>query len=435
MSLPEFISRERQLAALYRLLAAVAGQTGPAPARTVLVGGRRRVGKSRLVEEFLARALVPHVYLSAAAGPVTADLVRRFVEQAAVLPVDEPSVLVIDDLPAPAAGEAGFEPALRKYLETELSGRQILLIVIGIDPFTAFGPGDAELLLEPLTPSEIGAWLQLSAADAFEAYLVTGGLPQIVAEWPVGAVLPEYLDEAVRSPTSALVVSGERVLAAEFPSQAQARLVLAAIGSGARTFANIGRAAGNPQQGSLSRALTALRDKHVVAADVPLSALKSSETRYRVADPDLGFWLAWIGPHLAEIERGRGDLVLEAWQQAWPDWRARAVQPVLREALDLLLFGSSEAGVVGAYWTRSGKPEIDVVIADRAPIAERLIALGSIKWRDGEKFGEQDYGELLVRRTQITGTDERTSLFAVSRSGASVPGLRIYSPEELLDSW
>jgi hypothetical protein len=66
----------------------------------------------------------------------------------------------------------------------------------------------------------------------------------ICAEWPQGAGLWDFLREALADPVSALLVSAERSLAAEFPPQAQARAVLSAIGSGERTFSNIARAAG-----------------------------------------------------------------------------------------------------------------------------------------------------------------------------------------------
>lgn len=57
--------------------------------------------------------------------------------------------------------------------------------------------------------------LGLSAPDALDAYLVTGGLPLIADEWPTGMPMWEYLSSALSSSTSALVVSGERMLAAE----------------------------------------------------------------------------------------------------------------------------------------------------------------------------------------------------------------------------
>lgn len=166
------------------------------------------------------------------------------------------------------------------------------------------------MVVPPLSPAEVRAMLGCSAADAFDSYLVTGGLPLVLDEWPAGASVAGYLVAAVADPTSALLVSAERMLAAEFPVQAQARLVLGAIGSGERTFSLIGRAAGGLSQTSLNRALHLLMAKRLVVATTPLSTKASRETRYSIVDPYLRFWLRFLGPHLAEIERGRGDLVL-----------------------------------------------------------------------------------------------------------------------------
>jgi hypothetical protein len=44
-------------------------------------------------------------------------------------------------------------------------------------------------------------------------------------------------------------------------------------------------------------------------------------------------WLAFLGPYLPEIERGRSDLVLRRIRASWTTWRGRAVEPVVREAL------------------------------------------------------------------------------------------------------
>src|SRR3954468_23510249 len=45
------------------------------PGRALLMRGRRRVGKSRLAEEFVERARVPYVYFTASAQPsAEADL-------------------------------------------------------------------------------------------------------------------------------------------------------------------------------------------------------------------------------------------------------------------------------------------------------------------------------------------------------------------------
>ena len=121
----------------------------------------------------------------------------------------------------------------------------------------------------------------------------------------------KFLEGALSSSTSALIVSSERSIAAEFPPDAQARNVLTAIGSGERTFSNIGKASGGLQQTSISRSLKILTDKRIVVAELPLSTKSSKETRYRIADPYIRFWLSFLGPNFAEIERGRGDRVLK----------------------------------------------------------------------------------------------------------------------------
>jgi uncharacterized protein len=93
-----------------------------------------------------------------------------------------------------------------------------------------------ELVVPPLSPADAAQMLELPSADAFDAFLVSGGLPLILDEWPSGMTALDYVADAVTDPLSALLVSGERALAAEFPPESQARLVLGAIGSGKRTY-------------------------------------------------------------------------------------------------------------------------------------------------------------------------------------------------------
>jgi hypothetical protein len=469
-----FVGRQGELALLDELLEPVrtGGRTGR-PGRAVLIRGRRRVGKSRLVEEFAHRSGVPHVFFTAAGMPKSEELASfaeqvaasdlpeagRFADFAApqtwdaalsllagILPTDQPSILVLDEMPYLAREDPGFEGTLQKLFDRTFSKLPVLLVLIGSDlammealntygrPFYQRG---TELVVPPLNPAEVATMLETGPADAFDAYLVSGGLPLILDEWPRGAGLWDYLQRAVTRPTSALLVSGERTLAAEFPTEAQARTVLGAIGHGERTFSLIARAAGGLNPGSLKRALDLLIDKRIVEADLPVSTKPSKDTRYRVADPHLRFWLSFLGPGLPAIERGRGDQVLAAIRKSWPSWRGRAIEPVIREAL-LRMPGSvlpDGTEVVGGYWTRTNDPEIDLVGADRAPIAKRLTMVGSIKWLENKPFDHRDLARLIVHRSQLPGADERTPLLAVTRAGCTARDLTAISPEDLLRAW
>jgi AAA+ ATPase superfamily predicted ATPase len=469
-----FVGRQHELAQLGDLLDLVrtGGRTGR-PGRAVLIRGRRRVGKSRLVEEFARRAALPHVFFTATGAPRDEELASfaaevaasdlpeatRFAEfavpqtwdaaltlLAGILPVDQPSVVVFDEMPYLTREDPGFEGTLQKSFDRSLSRLPVLLVLIGSDlammealntygrPFYQRG---TEMVVPPLNPAEVANMLGISPAEAIDAFLVAGGLPLILDEWPPGASLWQYLETAVNRPTSALIVSGERALAAEFPAEAQARTVLGAIGHGERTFTLIGRAAGGLNPGALSRSLEILTSKRLVEARLPLSTQPSKETRYHVADPHLRFWLSFVGPNMPAIERGRGDQVLALIKKKWNSWRGRAVEPVIRESLLRLPGGTLPEGTdaVGGYWTRSNDPEIDLVGADRAPIAKKITLVGSIKWLENKPFDGHDLTRLIIHRNQLPGADDTTPLLAVTRSGAATGGISVLGPDELLAAW
>jgi AAA+ ATPase superfamily predicted ATPase len=433
--------------------------------------GRRRVGKSTLVEEFLAREAVPHLFFTAAGGSAEDELAELldaaagsslpdrslFAEEtpnqwnaafrllAEILPDDAPSVVVIDEVPYLMERVDAFEGLLQRAWDRLLSRKPVLLLLVGSDlsmmealnsydrPFHQRG---REMVVGPLTPADIGEMLDLEPAAAFDAALITGGLPLICREWQAGASMWDFLEAALENPISALLVSAERSLAAEFPPQAMGRDVLRAIGSGERTFTNIARAAGGIAHSTLSRSADLLSDKRVVAAELPISLRPSKERRYRVADPYLRFWLAFLDPHMAEIERMRGDLTLARIREQWTSWRGRAVEPLVRESLARILpdRGLPAAPAVGGYWTRSNDVEVDLVGADRQPVAKRLLFLGSVKWLETAPFDAHDLAALHKHRAVLT--DEPVPLVAVSRSGVTCSGLQAaFGPEDLLRAW
>ncbi|MFF4250846.1 ATP-binding protein [Streptomyces sp. NPDC001663] len=468
----DFVGRTRELETLDRELGKVAsGVGGERPGRCVMLRGRRRVGKSRLVEQFAERSGAPFLFYAAAGASPRADLERlgqdaqvsnllsagllasarpaswdaAFDVLAAALPHDRASVVVMDEVPYLMDAEGAFEGTLQRAWDRVLETKPVLLILIGSDlsmmealngygrPFHQRG---REMVLGPLNPAEVGGMLGLDAAEAFDAALITGGLPLICAEWPHGAGMWDFLSAALTDPLSALLVSAERSLAAEFPQQVQARMVLSAIGSGERTFTNIARAAGGIGATPLQRSLATLVDKRVVAAELPVSTRPSKDRRYRVSDPYLRFWLRFLGPAMQEIERGRGDLTLHRVHENWTSWRGRAVEPLVREALARLLPDDqlAAAPAIGAYWTRTNDVEIDIVGADRAPIAKELLFVGSVKWLENAPFDRHDLAALLRHRAVLT--PDPVPLVAISRSGTNCTGLDAeYDPADLLDAW
>jgi uncharacterized protein len=92
---------------------------------------------------------------------------------------------------------------------------------------------------------------------------------------------------------------------------------------------------------------------------------------------------------------------------------------------------------LGGYWNRQNNPEIDLVGADRAPVASRIDFIGSIKWLEDKPFGSRDYDELVRDLLAVPGAQPDTPLVAVSRCGVAegTPIAAHWGPADLVRAW
>ena len=473
-----FTGRDRDLALLRAQLDGITSGLGATRGRAVLVTGRRRVGKSRVVQEFVARSGVPSIVFQATWGRLAAAERADFVTTvatsglpeadliagtrpddwsqalralAAVLPADRPVIVVIDEVPWLTQGDPEFEGALQTVWDRHLSDRPVLLLLIGsnqsvmarlTDHDRPFLGRASVMRVQPLNPADVADATGLEPADALDAWLVTGGFPQIVASWQAGESRAHFLTRSLAEPLSPLLVSGELTLLGEDAPAATSRAVLEAVGVGERTFTAIARAAGGGvtrlASGALTPLLRSLTDAGALASDLPLSTAPDTKNRrYRIADPYLRFWLAF-GPMAVPLaDRGLGHLAYQRVEASWSSWRGRAVEPLVRESLQRLLMAQrGEAVAIGGWWNRQNNPEIDLVVADKAPVARRVHWLGSVKWHDSAPFDRHDF-DALVRGAPVVPGATGAGLVAVSRTGV-VPGLplhRVWGPDDLVATW
>ena len=226
-------------------------------------------------------------------------------------------------------------------------------------------------------------------------------------------------------------------MTAEFPADAFARPVLDAIGSGSRGHTTIGRRSGLGGS-SLERALSILIDKGAVTRERSYSTTASKLTSYRVEDAHLRAWGRYVAPNMAAIERGAAAPVIRRVLADWEAWKGLAIEPIVRESvLRSALRDDDLADAVhaGRWWRRDGQTELDIVLGDRTPVAKRLLAVGSIKWRQNDPFTHTDLRELTNAAQLLPGGSE-APLVAVSRVRGSVDGLfRMWAPDDLVAAW
>ena len=447
----------------------------------VLLKGRRRIGKSWLVEEFtervgasslffLADRLRPALQLNRFAEKLSqsnlpsagaATGVRYETWEAALVAAsagaarDQPSVIVLDEFPYLIEGERDrvVEASVNAAWERVISRSPVMVVLIGSD-FSVMGMlsehhrplFDRPTLVRTIRPLDVAEFADISGFEgtaAIDAYHVVGGFPRLARLWRPAWTLRRFLTEQLSDQDSPLVATGRRILDAEFPGLVQAKTVLTVVGAGERTYSNIANASGVGSS-NLRRSLEQLeREKHVVTSDVPLSAARSEETRYHITDPYLRFYVRFIDPGLSDVIRGRGASVASRIVRDWQTYLGRAIEPFVRQSVERMdageLLGATR---VGGFWTRNNIPEIDLVgVDDGGPPRVRFI--GSIKWRDNSQFVATDTRALIAAAVPATGegrvpgVDATTPLVGVSRAGfAANHGLvRAFGPEELLAAW
>ncbi|MGH3389089.1 MAG: AAA family ATPase [Actinomadura sp.] len=482
MAVAGFIGRRAELSLLDKRLQRVAA-SGAGVA--VAVRGRRQVGKSRLVQEFCDRAGVPYVFSTATKGASPVEAVGSFLAdlRESVLPSDRelvpelsggswpdafrvlasvlpqaPCVIVLDELPWLAEQDSLFDGALQTAWDRLLSSRPVLLLVLGSDlrmmerltaydrPF--FGRAD-NLVLGPLNPADVGRALGLEAADAIDAHLVSGGLPGIVRTWPSGMPALEFLRAEAADPAAAVFGVPEAALMAEFPGPDVSRRVLEAVGAGDRTHASIAATAGSRDgalpSGTLSPLLRRLvREKQVLAIDEPLSARPGKPALYRVADSNLRLYLGMLRVVHEQARRGHPEAGFRVVERRWATWRGRAVEPLVRQSLEFAALSDGlpwpEVEAVGGWWNRRFDPEVDLVGADRAPVAGKIFFAGSIKWL-ASPFDAHDLAAMRRTVTQVPGYDPAvtgTVVCSLSGLGPDIDQRSIdllWTPQNVIQAW
>lgn len=470
-----FYGRREELARLMEDLVAIRSD---GRGRLVTVRGRRRIGKSWLIEEFIERSKAPHVFFAAsrqtsereltkfadrvarsslpsasAAVGVTFDgweaalvLAATAAEQA------QPSIVVIDEFPyLLEGGRDAVEGAVQAAWDRVLSRTPVLLILVGSDLAMMrsldeygrplHGRPSRGIVVDPLSPTEVGQLLKLPAAEALDAYLVVGGFPEVARAWQPGQELKRFLAGALADDSSPLVATGRRILESEFPSETQARSILSVIGAGTRTYTAISNGTGIASTNLNGPLKTLIERKRIVEARLPLAAASSKDRRYEIADPYLRFYLRFLDPNSIDIERGRSRLVTPLIWRDWSTYRGRAIEPLVREAIGNLLPDGRVPGAryVGGYWTRQNEPEIDLIGADKQDPPAKVAFIGSIKWRDDHRpFGWHEINDLRAKAASVAGVTPSIPVVGVSRS-AFGPGREelalALTADDLIGSW
>lgn len=400
-----FIDRQTELDRLEGLSAGAQGALA-------VVYGRRRVGKTRLLVEWLrtgsglytvADQSSSDIQRSYFAGEVSrvlsgfsdvrypdwATLLRRLATDAQNAGWRGP--LAIDELPYLVQSAPELPSVLQRWLDHEALPSGLTVMLAGssqrmmqglvLDASAPlYGRARECMKLQPLAPWHIAKALGTDDPIKIVAfYAAWGGIPRY---WELALAQPEPLadavDRLVLDPLGPLHREPERLLIEELPPATEVRPVLDAIGQGAHRACEIATRSGHKAT-SLSKPLVRLQEMDLVVREVPFGASeRSSKTSlYRIADPFLRMWFKMVAPHRSYLAMASPDDRSALFHRLWPEHAAACLEALCRTCLARLKSDLGPWQPAGRWW-RGNAPEWDVV-AEGA--TERVLLLGECKWR------------------------------------------------------
>ncbi|QDA32219.1 ATP-binding protein [Thermococcus indicus] len=447
-----FVDREREMNVLQR-----ARERSRKRLYSVAIYGLRRVGKTRILREFLSEN---DLYFFVNRGKSSTSLLREYSEilrEKGILSKREElkswddlfevlferfnGAVAFDEFQDFRFVEPSVYPALQRFMD-ENEEKPILLIFTGStigmverlfkdskEPF--YGRIKRELRLEPLDiMGSYGMAREVeieSLDDFFTLYSIFGGFPRywvaIEDEGIEGEKAERIIDELIFSYSAPLEEEVPRILSLVFGKRSGIYYdILEAIANGSTSPSEI---AGylNRKETSITRQLHELVN-YFRLVDYDRAVLGKGSVLY-INHPFLNFWFRFIQPRLSEYELNREKL-WEDVKGSLPDYVGKrfdfACRGLLRLAGErgLLPIEVSRIGRHWGHYREGGKRkvyEIDIVALD--PEGKRAI-FGECKWRKKAINAEKLLQELR-RKVELTGWRGEVYYLLIARKFRNVP--------------
>jgi len=416
VAMADLIDREREVAALDGAANARGGQLA-------IVWGRRRVGKTYLLEAFSRGRRSLYYTATAQSAPVElaafTDAVREqlgtdglpagyaFPDWSAALDFvtdragSERLVVVLDEFPYLTGSTPGLESVIQRWWDRSGRRSRVMLVLCGSAVAVMQGLAAAaaplhqratlSLHLRPLDYRAAGHFTpRLRPAERIVAYAVCGGTPLYLEQWDDGADTRTNLVRLFGSPASPLVDAAELVLSGELPEGEGHFRILSAVAIGKTRPGEIADYARVAVERPLKRLTTlGILERRVPALDDPE---RTKRAIYRIADPYFAFWFRFIASHRADIARGLGEQLVE--RRILPgldDYLGPVFEDLAREhARGLAAAGELDADRVEGWWSADGQFEIDLV---------------GLSGRQVSFVGEAKWSQRAIRREVLTRLD------------------------------
>ena len=405
----------------------------------LVILGRRRIGKTRLIKEFIRGKNSFYFFVERSSG---AMLLRRISEELSrMMPgkvvgtldwestfkilLSEFDVVVFDEFQNILSVDESSLSILQRVWD-EFNGNTLLILVGSYQTMMKkifedyrtplYGRSSGRLRVEPLSyryVREILLDLKFHGEEnMMKIYSILGGVPlyyEFIERFNISGTWKDVVKAMFIEEPRPLIDEPHVLLVGEFGKQQSTYMgILEAIAKGKSTMTEIANATGIPEK-SLGKYLKELsQDYEIIARKVPIfSPPNSKRGRYFLRDPFLTFWFRFIYPNMSMIEMEQGDMLIQTIEESINAHTGRIFEKVVAE----IIVERFKPIKMGSWWNRRGD-EIDIV----ADLGNEVLFV-ECKWRN-RKISWREV-EDLMRKSELVkiGTSKKRRYMIVSKSG------------------
>jgi len=418
-------------------------------AQFVAVYGRRRVGKTYLIDEtFNGRITFRHAGISPVESgdepkgrPVKKQLqafyyslisqgMKKdhcpsdwleafFMLEMFLQKIDDGSrqLIFLDELPWMDTPKSGFITGLESFWNNWACHRNVMLVVSGSatswmrdklinNHGGLYGRVTLEIKLEPFNLKECELLfkenkINLSRYDIVQSYMIFGGIPYYLGYFKRGRSLAQNVDDLFFAKGAKLSMEYDRLFASVFTNPNMMKAIIKALKTRTMGYTRkeISALTGYTEGGTLSEALKALIVSDFIIKYVPFGYSKREE-HYKLIDPFCIFYLDFIEkngmiPETFWLSNVTSPPIIT--------WRGYAFENVCFNHIEQIknALGISGISTTQSAWTKMGEEykgtQIDMIISRK----DNIVNMCEMKYYGEAFMVDKDYDSILRRRKNL----------------------------------
>ncbi|MBE5868168.1 MAG: ATP-binding protein [Lachnospiraceae bacterium] len=416
----------------------------------IVLYGRRRVGKTALINEFckgkptvffsalnassrenleaLSKAIYEKDYPGAETAPVYQSFDAAFAEITRMAEEDR-LVFVIDEYPNLAKANKSISSRLQHIIDHTWKNGKLFLILCGSSmsymeyqvlgyESPLYGRRTGQFKIHALTYKEMTAFNpNLTYEQQAFIYGITGGIPHYINKLDVDGDVDEALKENLFNTSSYLYEEPENLLKQALREPAIYNSVITAVASGASRSNEIATKVGI-ESPICAKYLKVLLDLGILVKETPITEKAGRKTIYAIGDNFFRFWYRFVPQNTSAISAGKIERIYDPIiKKHYPDYMGFIFEQMCREYL--FLYAEDVPVVlsdVGQWWGTDSKAkeevQIDIV---GTPVEGNEYIIGSCKYRN-TPVGVDEL-ELLKQYADVFGKGDKYHYYIFSKSG------------------